>query len=1301
MCLALNYEGCGKPAKDTEVEEDRISEDLEEKDLIELDSEKILFSHSFEKNENDILKTDAVIGAAGLAKAGTTLCLDDDRTMFVDKTKLFGSADNGNESKDKLFDEKTNTKFLTFITPTEEKPVEVGFEMKSACKITNYIIASANDEPSRDPAAWKFYGSENGEDWTLLDERKGIGFTGRFEKQFFSFENEEKFTYYKLVITQNKGGANCTQFASLEVGNGGCVASEEADRLELNVVNGPVKEYGNQSGKAWNGTSSLEAVGYDLGQGKTFARHVLFEDLSIKVDSDTFMSYMILPSAYSEGGYDYSYLNMHFVIDLEFTDGTRLSELKAKDGLGTEMNPDAQAESCKLYSNQWNKVTCKIGEVAAEKTIDKVVLYYENSQKCSPSNFRTYFDDLKIYDAKEKTYAHLTDYVNILRGTNATGGFSRGLTCPGVTLPQGFNFMSPITAPGSGQPYYYSADTDKLYCLSVEHVASNWVGDHGTWGVMASTTLNAEDVLTYEDITLGAKGRQASLFKHENENAKAHYYSVKLEEGTPASGVNMETTVTDHGIYVRMLFPKDAENTSVLFDCYKAEGSFRFREEGAVFNAVSDDCARGSNQLFVYGEFVDCKPVSTSVIGHKGAIATFEKGTTEVTFKFATSYISNEQAKHNLELEIPAGKKFDDVLSDAQSIWEKKLGTVEIPKASEEELITFYSSMYRLFAYPTSYWENEGTNEKEKIVHAEVYNGGKVKEGYLYANNGFWDTYRTAWAAYYLFMPTGASRLLNGIVQHAADNNGWVPRWIAPAGTNSMVGTNSDVVFADAIAKGILFDDETAYRSALQNGAAVSPNLTNGGRAGLDHSIFLGYMPLEDDQGLSWGMEGYINDYGVAMMALARGDRDIYEYYINRCRYYVNYFDEAHGFFIGKNKKGDFRYAPEAQYDPHAWWGDYTETSGWCMAFSVPFDGNGLAALYGGRKALKEKLDEAFGFAPSDLQVGNIHEMVEARELRLGEFHLSNQPAHHMPYMYAYAGAPYKTAEVVRKALNRCFTGSAIGQGYPGDEDNGEMSGWYILSALGLYPLNMGSGEYIITTPLFESYTLHLESGDIKVSCRNFSEKNIYIEMMILKTKDGKEINYTKNYITHKDLLNTTEIVYVLSDRYDENGWGTAENDLPTSVSESAAQVPQPAIDVTKGIEAGSGFNAELAGTRQLWTSADPKDAAKLFDDTSNSKAVLKGDTSVYIYDPKGTEVRIYTVSCVEKKNMPSEVGLYGSNDGESWVELDRRTGVTALTDRYTQPFAVAKEKQGVYKYYRLDISAGTVAELELLGTDK
>ncbi|MBR6358703.1 MAG: hypothetical protein IKS11_03550, partial [Lachnospiraceae bacterium] len=120
------------------------------------------------------------------------------------------------------------------------------------------------------------------------------------------------------MITQNKGGANCTQFASLEVGNGGCVASEEADSLEIKAVNGPSRDFGNQSGRAWNGTNSLEVVGYDLGQGKTFAKHVLFDDLSVKVDKDTFMSYMILPSSFSEGGYDYSYLNMHFVLDLEF-----------------------------------------------------------------------------------------------------------------------------------------------------------------------------------------------------------------------------------------------------------------------------------------------------------------------------------------------------------------------------------------------------------------------------------------------------------------------------------------------------------------------------------------------------------------------------------------------------------------------------------------------------------------------------------------------------------------------------------------------------------------------------------------------------------------------------------------------------------------------------------------------------------------------------------------------------------------------------------------------------------------------
>lgn len=1264
-------------------------------------SEKnILFSNSFEDDEIQNLQLNVSEGAKGIGTIVTEVYLDDDRTPFVNRSSIFGSDDNGDESKDKLFDANIETKFLTFMTPDEENPVEIGFSTANPCVITSYLIASANDEPTRDPKAWSFYGSNDGNEWVLLDQQSNISFTGRHEQQIFSFNNTESYGTYKLLITENMGGADCTQLASLEIGNSDNTASESTDTLTLSTVIGPTSEYGNQSGKAWDGTNALEITGFDTGSGDSYVRNVLFDNLSVEVGDDTSLSYLILPSSYGTNGYDYEYLNMHFIIDLEFSDGTKLSDssYQAVDQYGTAMDPDQQALQCTLYSNQWNEIICKLGDYASGKTINKVVLYYKNTTSATPLKFRTYIDKLTIYNQAPNTYAHLSDYVNILRGTNATGGFSRGLVCPGVTYPQGFNFVSPITVPGSNQPYYYSSTSDKLYCLSTEHMASNWVGDNGTWEFMANTTLNASNGIKYEDMTLGSNSKVAASFSHDNEIAKAHYYAVTLDEDSPASDVKIETTATDHGVYVRMNFPEDAENVSAIFDCFNAPGSFKFSDDYTTFTATSDDCTNGSNTLYVYGTFIDCKPTDAKVVAGQGAIATFAPGTKEVIFKFATSYISNNQAKHNLDLEIPEGKSFDDIYLYAQKTWDDLLGIVEISAKSEEEMITFYSNMYRLYAYPTSYCENQGTNEEPDIVHSNVYNNGEAVSGYLYANNGFWDTYRTTWVAYGLLTPSLDTQLLNGIVQHANDNNGWIPRWLSPAGTNSMVGTSSDIIFADAIAKGIEFNQDVAYQSALLNGAAVSSNLTNGGRLGLEHSKFLGYTPLEDDQGLSWSLEGYINDYGVAQMALARGDFDNYEYYINRCLNYVNLFNDEYGFFIGRNKNGESRYSNGADYNPHAWWGDYTETSGWGMAFTPVFDGNGLAALYGGRDKLEEKLDTAFSFAPSELQAGSIHEMVEAREIRMGEFHLSNQPSHHIPYMYAYAGAPYKTAEVVHEALNHCFVGSSIGQGYPGDEDNGEMSGWYILSALGLYPLNLGSGEYVITTPLYENYTLHLESGDIKVSCENFSKENIYIQSMTIVTKDGNTIDYTKNYITHEDLLNAKEIKYVLSDTYDVNGWGTAEGDLPTSVSASATTAPTPASDVTKGLTIDSKFNASAKDEKQLWTDVSSDDLANLNDDTSTTSIDLENDTSsFYFYDPEGVSVSVYTISNTKSDSMPNKLALYGSTDGNEWVELDSRENISVDYNNYTTPFAVAYENRAVYNYYRLDISKGNVSEIELL----
>ncbi|MFD1046483.1 glycoside hydrolase domain-containing protein, partial [Kibdelosporangium lantanae] len=305
-----------------------------------------------------------------------------------------------------------------------------------------------------------------------------------------------------------------------------------------------------------------------------------------------------------------------------------------------------------------------------------------------------------------------------------------------------------------------------------------------------------------------------------------------------------------------------------------------------------------------------------------------------------------------------------------------------------------------------------------------------------------------------------------------------------------------------------------------------NPLDSNVGRKGIDRSIFLGYTPTSVGEGMSWALEGYVNDFGISQMAQALYDKaapndprrqeykENAEYFRNRAQNYVTMFDPSVGFFQGKNDDGSWRWKPD-QYDPRVWGYDYTETDGWNMAFTVPQDGQGLANLYGGRDKLAAKLDQFFATQETarfpGSYGGTIHEMIEARDVRMGQYGHSNQPSHHIPYMYDFTGQPAKTQAKVREITSRLYLGSEIGQGYPGDEDNGEMSAWYIFSALGFYPLQMGSANYAIGSPLFTKATINLENGrKLVVNAPKNNAKNIYVQGLKV---NGKA--YDRTFLPH------------------------------------------------------------------------------------------------------------------------------------------------------------------------------------------
>ncbi|MPY31435.1 glycoside hydrolase family 92 protein [Streptomyces adustus] len=1225
------------------------------------------FSSSFEAGDPapDWLSTvdtaaDGSDRASGV-DGGYSTGIPGNATDHVTDLRASGENTGAGEVKENLVDGEPGTKWLTF-----EPTGWVEFDLDKPLTLATYALTSANDYAERDPRDWTLKGSTDGTQWTTLDTRSGESFAERFQTKSYDLaEPAAGYRHFRLEVTRNNGASGILQLADVQFSTGGSGGPVPPAMLSL-VDRGPSGSPTAKAGAGYTGTRALRYAGRHTATGRAYSYNKLF-DVNVAVGRDTELAYRIFPSM-ADGDRDYDATDV--AVDLAFTDGTYLSDLGATDQHGFALTPQGQGAAKVLYVNQWNDVVARIGSVAAGKTVDRILVAYDSPG--GPAKFRGWLDDVKIRTAApQKPKAHLADYALTTRGTNSSGSFSRGNTFPATAVPHGFNFWTPVTNASSLSWLYDYAranNSDNLptiQAFSASHEPSPWMGDRQTFQVMPSAAAGTPDT--------GRTARQLA-FRHENETARPYYYGVRFENGLKA-----EMAPTDHAAALRFTYPGD--DASVLFDNVTEQAGLTLDPATGTFSGYSDvksGLSTGATRLFVYGVFD--KPVKEgSSSGVKGYLR-FDAGADRtVTLRLATSLIGLDQAKDNLRQEIPDGTSFDTVRNRARGQWDRLLGKVEVEGATPDQLTTLYSSMYRLYLYPNSGFEKVGSTYRYASPFSPMpsadtptHTGAKIVDGKVYINNGFWDTYRTTWPAYSLLTPHQAGEMVDGFVQQYKDG-GWTSRWSSPGYADLMTGTSSDVAFADAYVKGVGFDAKAAYEAAVKNATVVPPS-SGVGRKGMATSPFLGYTSTDTHEGLSWALEGYLNDYGIAEMGQAlyrkTGEKRYKEesaYFLNRARDYVNLFDPQAGFFQGRDAKGDWRVA-SSQFDPRVWGYDYTETNGWGYAFTAPQDSRGLANLYGGRAGLAKKLDAYFATpetASPDVvgsYGGVIHEMTEARDVRMGMYGHSNQVAHHVTYMYDAAGQPWKTQQNVREVLSRLYTGSSIGQGYHGDEDNGEQSAWYLFSALGFYPLVMGSGEYAVGSPLFTKATVHLENGkDLVVRAPRNSTRNVYVQ--------GLKVNgrtWTSTSLPHALLAKGGTLDFAMGPK--PSAWGSGKNAGPVSITRDD-QVPTPRADVLKGPGA-------------------------LFDNTSATDATV---TSVDLPVGASTEGVQYTLtSSADRTKAPTGWTLQGSKDGTTWKTLDRRTGESFAWDRQTRAFSVGSP--GSYAHYRLVLDGeSTLAEVELL----
>ena len=724
------------------------------------------------------------------------------------------------------------------------------------------------------------------------------------------------------------------------------------------------------------------------------------------------------------------------------------------------------------------------------------------------------------------------DYVSTLVGTASKFELSTGNTYPAIAMPWGMNFWVPQTGKmGNGWTYVYWAD--KIRGFKQTHQPSPWINDYGQFSVMPVT---GEAVFDEE--------KRASWFSHKAEVARPYYYKVYLAD----HDVTAELAPTERAVAMRFTFPQ-TDKAYIVLDAFD-KGShaeiipsknmivgYTTKNSGGVPENFKNYFVLVFDRPFKYTAAVTDGNIDASSLSstsnHSGAIVGFStKRGEQVNVCVASSFISPEQALLNLK-ELGDGG-IDEVSARGRARWNEVLGRVEVSDDNTDNLRTFYSCLYRSLLFPRSFYE---TDADGRVMHYSPYNG-KVLPGYMFTDTGFWDTFRSLFPFLNLMYPSMNEKMQEGLV-NAYKESGFLPEWASPGHRGCMVGNNSASVVADAYLKGLRgYDAETLWEAVKHGANAVHPKVSSTGRLGFEEYNSLGYVPCDKhSQSVARTLEYAYDDWCIYRFgkALGKSDKELKQYRTNAMNY-KNVFDSSTSLMRGRKADGSF----ESPFDPTAWSRSFTEGDSWHWSWCVFHDPQGLIGLMGGKQKFNSMLDSVFVVYPDVSSRGIIHEMREMQVMNMGQYAHGNQPIQHMIYLYAYSGQPWKTQYWIREVMDKLY--NANPDGYCGDEDNGQTSAWYVFSAMGFYPVCPGSNQYVLGTPYFNKVTLHLENGNtMTIKAEGNSRSNRYIDSMTLNGK-----TYTKNYLTHADIMKGGSIVCAMSAEPNRSR-GTQEADFPYS----------------------------------------------------------------------------------------------------------------------------------------------------------
>ena len=703
--------------------------------------------------------------------------------------------------------------------------------------------------------------------------------------------------------------------------------------------------------------------------------------------------------------------------------------------------------------------------------------------------------------------------IDTRQGTDNSRNFSNGNCLPYTGVPFGMNYICPQTS--SDERWWFNPLDHVFQGFRITHQPSPWMGDFSSI-LMLPISGDMPDSIE----------KAQTSYRPE----RSVFSPVKLSIYENQYGIESTVIPSTYGGILDVLYTYNEKNGLML----KVTGKSQFlkvndnRIEGYVINFAGCE----DKELKFYLTLQLDVPIKELKKEPDLLKVTFEKGSHQ-TVRFGTSFISSEQASLNLEREVD--QTIDQYEKYSSSKWQKLFDKVKITHHDHKPVNTFYHNLYRSFLFPQRFYE---LNQSGHEIHYDTVSK-TIKDGVLFTNNGYWDTYKTVYPWFSIVIPELFEQMMKGILNFYKDT-GYLPRWTSPDERGLMPGTLVDAVIADGITKGIGTSIAADLFKAMEDNASKIPNHAKYGRKAIKEYSVLGYVPDHFKESVNETLDYAYSDFCIARVAETIGEVDKANQYFEKSLNYHNLFNQQVGFMRAKSAGGDWK----AHFDEHKWGEDYAEGSAWQSSFSVYHDFNGLITDFGGKDEFEVKLKHLFNQKPvfkTDGYGEEIHEMSEMASVELGQFALSNQPSFHYPFLASYIGKPEMTQPLLKTVMSTLFDTSY--QGFPGDEDNGSMATWYLFNSLGFYPVTPGSSEYVIGMPLFDEVIIELpDQKKLKIETAPNEAYNLFIDHVCINQKEHLDL-----FFDHKTIMSGGTISFILGSvptiRKD------VENHLPFSLS--------------------------------------------------------------------------------------------------------------------------------------------------------